>query len=347
MVYEREAKSIKEGFTPDGRRVTPEEREKLITPFLPQQTGSPSPSRRSSPPSAPTLTSKLRKDGKHMSMRSFMRAHLHILLYTLMHFLFSVYIRFRRAYHMVFDHIMSILYYHHRTPELIQRDVRGLSRLPEHLSVMLEYRPEERGGGGLEALLRDVCEVAAWSACAGIPMLSIYEPSGVLKNYIPTVHRAIAQNLTSYFGAHAAPSLSLRAPHLPTYSPPTTPPSPFGPPSSQDETPRHISILLLSAPDGRATLVDLTKTLAEMAQKGKLRPADISADLVDAELSEGVSDEPELLVVFSDRLTLDGYPPWQVRLTEISCVKDNEGVNYRVFLRALQKFAGAQMRFGR
>lgn len=346
MVYEREASVLQRGVASDGQVLKPKDREKLIAPFLPQEPDSTSHSREPSP-RITALKPRYRKDGKRMSMRTFIRTQLHVLFYTLIHFTFSVYIRFRRAYHMVFDHIMSILYYHHRTPELIQRDVRGLSRLPEHLSVMLEYRPEERGGGGLEALLRDVCEVAAWSACAGIPMLSIYEPSGILKNYIPTVHRAIEQNFTSYFGAHAAPSLSVRAPHLPTYSPPTTPPSPFESPSSQDETPQRLSILLLSDSDGRATLVDLTKTLAEMAQKQKLRPADISADLVDAELSEGVCDEPDLLILFSDRVTLNGYPPWQVRLTEVFCVTDNDGVNYRVFLRSLQNFAGAQMRFGR
>ena len=40
-------------------------------------------------------------------------------------------------------------------------------------------RVQERGGeGGLEALMRDVGDVSAWCACAGIPMLSVYEPSG-------------------------------------------------------------------------------------------------------------------------------------------------------------------------
>ena len=59
-------------------------------------------------------------------------------------------------------------------------------------------------------------------------------------------------------------------------------------------------------------------------------------------------DEPDLLILFGPRVVLEGYPPWQVRLTEISHLPDhNEGVSYSVFSRALLKYSGAQMRFGR
>jgi len=109
----------------------------------------------------------------------------------------------------------------------------------------------------------------------------------------------------------------------------------------------HLSVLLLSAEDGRDSLVDLTKTLAEMSQRSKLSSADISSELVDAELSESVMGEPDLLVLFGPHVELSGYPPWQVRLTEIFHVQDNHGVEYQVFYRALCNFAGAQMRLGR
>lgn len=109
----------------------------------------------------------------------------------------------------------------------------------------------------------------------------------------------------------------------------------------------HISILLLSSEDGRSTLVDLTKTLAEMSQRNKLAPDDISRDLIDAEITESVMGEPDLLVLFGPNVGLQGYPPWQVRLTEIFHVQDNGGVGYQVFLRALHRYAKAQMRFGR
>ena len=97
--------------------------------------------------------------------------------------LFSVYVRIRQTYHILLDRVFAILYYHHRAPELIQQDVRNLSRIPEHLSVILELKGEERGTrgtAGLEVLMDEVAEISAWCSCVGIPMLSVYEKTGMV-----------------------------------------------------------------------------------------------------------------------------------------------------------------------
>jgi dehydrodolichyl diphosphate syntase complex subunit NUS1 len=132
------------------------------------------------------------------------------------------------------------------------------------------------------------------------------------------VHRRISRTLAAYFGHDNPnkPTLSLGAPHMQSFSPPASPTS-SNDHSNVSKSPPHLSILLLSASDGRRTLVDLTKTLAEMSQKGKLAPKDISTDLIDAELTESVMGEPDLLMLFADSVHLRGYPPWQLRLTEI------------------------------
>lgn len=162
----------------------------------------------------------------------------------------------------------------------------------------------------------------------------------------------------AYYGATNPnrPTFSLRAPNLPSYSPPNSPeplreggsPQQAPPAPPPHRTRPHVNVILLDATDGRQTLVDLTKTLAEMAQHGKLRPADVSPELIDAEISETVMGEPDLLILFGDRVVLDGYPPWQVRLTEIFHLQDSAGgVGYNCFLRALYKYAKAEMKFGR
>lgn len=136
---------------------------------------------------------------------------------------------------------------------------------------------------------------------------------------------------------------------MPSYSPPNSPePKTNGTSSNADSAPPHLNILLIDATDGRQTIVDLTKTLAEMSQSGKLQPSDISLELLDAEISESVMGEPDLLIVFGERVVLEGYPPWQVRLTEIFYAQDNVGgVGYQIFLRALYRYAKAEFRFGR
>lgn len=84
-----------------------------------------------------------------------------------------------------------------------------------------------------------------------------------------------------------------------------------------------------------------------MSQRKKLNAEDITLDLIDTEITESVMGEPDLLILFGPYIDLQGYPPWQVRLTEIFHVQDNVGVGYQVFLRALYSYAKAQMRFGR
>ena len=112
-----------------------------------------------------------------------------------------------------------------------------------------------------------------------------------------------------------------------------------------------------------------------MAQAHKIYPKDITSNLINTEISATTAipssrppnspkpagkdvdaGEPDLVIVFGPIVKLDGYPPWQIRLSEIYCVGDSGGdvsgsgstrVEYQAFLRALWKYAGAKFNFGR
>ncbi len=135
----------------------------------------------------------------------------------------------------------------------------------------------------------------------------------------------------------------MRAPHIP----PIESSRSFRTEEDDVANQKHLSVLLISAEDGRDSIVDLTKTLTEMSQRSKISSADISIELVDAELSESIMGEPDLLILFGPHVELSGYPPWQIRLTEIFHMQDNQGVRYQVFYRGLCKYSQAQMRIGR
>ncbi|RMZ33081.1 hypothetical protein D0859_02805 [Hortaea werneckii] len=340
MVGTEQSTALRYNEDTSGRVLNATGREHLLKPYLP-----------SAPKQEDTAASVAGRFRHTSRVRPAIRQLLHWTLFAIIHTLFSVYIRLRQVYHAIVDRLFALLYYHHRTPELIQRDVKGLSKVPNHLSVVLELPPEGGKKDRLETLMNDACEVAAWSACSGIPMLSIYEQTGILKSTIPHLHRRIERTLTAYYGSTSPqkPTFSLRAPHLPSYSPPESPePTNNGTNGTTHSKRPHLNILLISTTDGRQTLVDLTRTLASMAQDSKIQPSDISDELIDAEITESVMGEPDLLLLFGDRVTLKGYPPWQVRLTEIYGVQDHVGgVEYAVFLRGLYRFAKAKMNFGR
>ncbi|OAL07511.1 di-trans,poly-cis-decaprenylcistransferase [Phaeosphaeriaceae sp. SRC1lsM3a] len=316
------------------KQLSVREREELLKPFLPAE---PVPSTESN------IRARRRSAQKPGKTAGHVKSLLFFAIYHFIALVFSIFFRFRRAFRLAYTKFVSLLKYHHRTPEFIAGDVAHLEKLPKHLSVIVELNEddEQQGNAGLEGLVNDVCEIAAWASSAGISFLSVYERTGVLKNYLPQTHASIESTLESYFGAGRKPTLSLRAPHLSSYSPPSTPPQ-----NSSSER-QHLTVLLLSEHDGRDTIVDLTRTLAEMAQRGDVRQEQINMDLIDAQLSDHVSSEPDLLILFSPTVQLQGYPPWQLRLTEIFHLPDNKGVNYQVFLRALYNFAKVEMRLGR
>jgi dehydrodolichyl diphosphate syntase complex subunit NUS1 len=174
MVSGRATAAYRSDARAQGRELSAADREKLIQPYLPAP--------REESPAAGHVASKAngvksRPKARQKPVRTFIKAQLHVLLYYLIHLVFGIYVRLRQIYHATIDRVLAILYYHHRTPELIRKDVKNLSRLPEHLSVILTPKGEE--DGGLEALMDEVAELCAWCASAGIPLLSVYERTGI------------------------------------------------------------------------------------------------------------------------------------------------------------------------
>ena len=167
MVASRETNIYRQDARSKGTFLTPKQREDLLRPYLP------------APPISrcPAPASRKRR---LQSIQTFLKQQVHLLVFILIHTLFSVYIWIRQTYHVLLDRVFAILYYHHRAPELIRQDVKNLSRMPEHLSVILELKGKERGTAGLEALMDEVAEISAWCSCVGIPTLSIYERTGMI-----------------------------------------------------------------------------------------------------------------------------------------------------------------------
>lgn len=179
MVSQADREILRAEIRSRGDKLNAADREKLLKPYLPDpadlapanSTSSTSP-RRSR---AGTSSSQRRQKPRRKPIRTFLKSQLYRLTYAITHIFFGIVVRLLQAYHAVVDRIFAIVYHHHRTPELIRKDVRGLKRLPEHLSVILTLHKEE---DALAVLMDEVAELAAWSACAGIPQLSVYEKSG-------------------------------------------------------------------------------------------------------------------------------------------------------------------------
>jgi dehydrodolichyl diphosphate syntase complex subunit NUS1 len=159
-----------------GKQLSVKEREELLKPFLPPEPASSDEAKAQAARRRRSQQTKTRRQGP-------IKGFLYFAIYHLISLFFSIFFRFRRAYRLVRGKVVSLLKYHHRTPEFIAHDVKNLEKLPKHLSVIVEYQEDDgsQGNAGLEGLVNDVCELAAWAASAGIPFLSIYERTGKLE----------------------------------------------------------------------------------------------------------------------------------------------------------------------
>lgn len=261
-------------------------------------------------------------------------------------FFLAVYKNIQYLFRRMALRILTLAYYPSKTPQLIREDVSKLAKIPKRVSCILDLRDDEDENGGVDGLISDISELTAWSISAGIPNLTIYEFNGTVTDYLPTLRRYIKKNLSIYFGTDAIPIFSIWVPHenLIIYS---TDESQTIHPSSPPPHQVDLKITILSRVDGKPTIVELTKTMSELALNLELSVKDITTELIDEELVTLVGHEPDLLLSFGPSLDLQEYPPWHIRLSEIYWEPDNMYVDYAVFLRALQKYSNCKIKLGK
>lgn len=230
----------------------------------------------------------------------------------------------------------------HKTPQLIRNDVAKLSKVPRHIAVILESKQRHVEGGGVDGLLNDVGEVAAWCIGAGAAELTVYERTGLLKSLpLNDVYRAIEVRLKTYFGDSPAATFQLKSRQ-------TEGTKVLGGPAAGSTKSPRLLINLISQSNGRKLIVDVTRVLSDMVAQKVTKSQDITQDVIDRQLMERIGSEPDLLVMFSPTIDLQGYPPWHIRVTEIYCAPFNDNVvSYYVFLKALRNFATAKVNLGR
>jgi dehydrodolichyl diphosphate syntase complex subunit NUS1 len=259
------------------------------------------------------------------------------------YFFFSIFRMFQYAHHKIRIKFLNLAYNPSKTPQIIRDDVNKLVKLPKRISAVLNLKSEEEEGGGFYGLLNDSAEIVTWTLAAGIPSLSLYEYDGTLKQSIEDLRIAVYKKLSDYFGPNSVPNFTIKIPHLnQTF---------WG--LNNDSDPQYklremdIEISLLSVEDGKPTIVELTKTMADLATKNEISPKDITVQLIDNELTELIGKEPDLIILFTPVLDLQGYPPWHIRLSEFYWEPDNEDVTYAIFLRALQKYSTCKINVGK
>lgn len=102
----------------------------------------------------------------------------------------------------------------------------------------------------------------------------------------------------------------------------------------------HIGGLnIIDKRDGRQKFVEDIRHLLV-----KLEPEDI--DLNSMQSSVGWSVDPELLISFGSPLCLHGFPPWQLRLTEILSIPTHRNIPQKILADCLDRYSKTTQRLG-
>ncbi|RIA95670.1 Decaprenyl diphosphate synthase-like protein [Glomus cerebriforme] len=213
--------------------------------------------------------------------------------------------------------------------QLFGDDIKYLDKIPKHLAVMFwnDDVQEER--------LIEVAQLCCWSWCFGVKIVSIYEPEGHLKNY--------AHLLQSHINIISREFITLEKiiPTIQVMSLNSS--SSIGNETNQSD----LLVNLVSRSDGRARIVETTKSITKDVIQEKIKCEDVNVQELDKRLSISQFPEPQLLILFSPRIDLDGFPPWHIHLTEIFHVPDNQKFSYSIFLQGLRKYSRCNQRFGK
>lgn len=110
---------------------------------------------------------------------------------------------------------------------------------------------------------------------------------------------------------------------------------------SKRNQPFKVAFLPFSA--GRQSLVEAAKYFATSPDEGEITPEAISAYL---NTHHYPHPDPELLLLFGDARIFNGFPCWQIRLTETVFLPPLRWLTLSHFHQALQVYSKCEQRFG-
>lgn len=195
-------------------------------------------------------------------------------------------------------------------------------RVPSHVALLVMEQP---------VCWRSLCRLVQWSVAAGIETLSIYDSSGC-------VRRECRGQLLPLLDACGGGD-GLRVESLACSSKDAWRVLAGG----DDST--ALRLFVLDASDGVGHMARTARDLCKKVERHEIDAETIDVNSFGAALAWPV-DEPQLAVCLGPVTALLGYPPWQLRLTEILTAVDTRPLPPHDFLRIMQRYSGIQQRFG-
>ncbi|TPX36500.1 hypothetical protein SmJEL517_g01332 [Synchytrium microbalum] len=257
------------------------------------------------------------------------------------------------------------------TPSSIKSDVHPLSKLPDHVALVFtgvgcrRQHLNHRDGNSANVILEEVeekeaeavhsvGEMVCWCAAAGMSQLTIYDEHGLLERSSVQIATEIASQSALFFSQARSkfPTIQVLVSGIPIEEPPI-----FCAPAT-------LRLNIISSKDGRQAIVNAAQTLAKYridkkmplksddknVGKRKSVQEDVTVESLHSLLTTNGLEEPQLVYVLTgvtDPLTLVGFPPWQIRLSEFWHVQGDGRLRYLDFIAGLSRYGTVHQRVGK
>ncbi|GAA5807663.1 hypothetical protein MFLAVUS_001034 [Mucor flavus] len=199
----------------------------------------------------------------------------------------------------------------------IQHDKTQLTKIPQHLSINVSRELlSTRSLKDWQETMYNISFMTCWAWEFGIKEVSVYDASGVLKSMSVDLYKQQSATLHEWIKT-----------------------------STLEEKKRPaVKFTILSSENGEQHIGKVTREMA-------LVKGTIDMKLVDEYIHVDTISDPDLMIVYDglphNYISLDGYPPWHIRLTEITNCSHYHQLNYHLFSECLYRFSKVEQRFGR
>jgi len=267
---------------------------------------------------------------------------LYFLLHLSLSFYFFIYASLARITSFLFlciSHAIGVSF----ERSYLKHRVSSIKKIPIHVVLLFS---------GEDVFDHDgIARVTCWSIAANIRHITIFDMEGILKKRIPVLQVKILELVNRFFVDEVPKIFSFQH-------------------DSVMKAKSDFTIEIISLENGRWHLIDLCKQFCYSVEKRMLKPCNINRELISQQVCGRFSEseifyfrgkligvlphkmqvlpDPDLLLHFGPLhcISLDGFSPWQISLTEILQLGPLKWVTCGSFVSALEIYSGTEQRYG-
>jgi len=238
------------------------------------------------------------------------------------------------------------------TPKTLSLKTSYLKKIPKHLSFIIQIQSKDIQDSTI--LFNNIKNLIYWSMEVGIPNISFYDYNGYLKQHISEIVSTFEKRVNF----PASPKLNIQFSRSGSKVTSLTIFNNYILNNSEKQKAliKDFTVNFISYDDGKPHLAKMATLLSKTMKSNevsKMTIEDMDQFILEnsGEAIETIAGrDPELIIIYggtSEYFQLYGYPPWQIRLSEIYYVPGKPDITYSGFINGLFRYSRCEQRLGK